>query len=223
MAADEAVVKVLKDVVNTDQISTVQGGVFTLDIGEAKLVGDGYGLSVENAIVTITGNTGYIDCSYGLYSDLIIDGVTVKAQESSSTAINMQYCNLTVKSGSVINNKYGGYAILGYGEDYEIVIEGGTITATGTAGKGIALMGGTTVSVTGGIINAVEDIITMDGLCSLSGVLAGGSFPGGLYLKEDYREPNMNEVLADGFAYWQQDVQVDVDDDAESIQGDVEV
>lgn len=243
-AADNAVVKVLSDV-TVDGAQEVESGVFTLDLGTATITSP-YSVAIlfRGGNVEITGNGKVIGSMAislpGSGANVTISGGTFES--NSGTAI-MSSGNLTVNGGT-IRGAQASYCQGISATDGSLTINGGTIEGYDAA----LYLFGCQVSITGGNINGTIAAVShndnkySDGTISISGgsftgatemfdgcfgslgrlpVMTGGSFPGGLVTDSRFGAFPVNDLLAEGYCFWQDGKMLNVADDVTSIEGAV--
>lgn len=244
-AADNAVVKVLSDV-TVDGAQEVESGVFTLDLGTATITSPySVALMFSGGTVEIIGNgtvTGSMAISLSSSANVTISGGTFES--NSGTAI-MSSGNLTVNGGTV-RGAEGSW-------NQGISATGGCLTVNGgtiSGGEAGLYLFGTQVSITGGNISGGSMAVSHNdsqyssGTISISGgsfegpvemfdgcwgsigrlpVMTGGSFPGGLVTDSRSGAFPVNDLLAEGYCFWQDGKMLTVADDVTSIEGAVVV
>lgn len=242
-AADNAVVKVLTDV-TVDGAQEVESGVFTLDLGTANITSPySVALMFSGGTVEIIGNgtvTGSMAISLSSSANVTISGGTFES--NSGTAI-MSSGNLTVNGGTV-RGAEGSW-------NQGISATGGSLTVNGgsiSGGEAGLYLFGTQVSITGGSISGGSMAVSHNdsqyssGAISISGgsftgatemfdgcfgylgrlpVMTGGSFPGGLVTGSRVGAFPVNDLLAEGYCFWQDGKMLNVADDVTSIEGAV--
>ena len=245
-AADNAVVKVLSDVTYNGTLE-VEGGVFTLDLGTATInCTDSSAITFRGGDVVITGNGKVIgSMAFGIpnkNAKVTINGGTFEATNSSAISSSG---HLTVNGGTI----RGHMAAYNQGitvSNGSLTINGGTIEGYDSA----LYLYNCQVSITGGNINGITAAVShndnkySDGTISISGgsftgatemfdgcfgslgrlpVMTGGSFPGGLVTGSRSGAFPVNDLLAEGYAFWQNGVMLTLADDVTSIEGAVEI
>lgn len=245
-AADNAVVKVLSNV-TVSGAQEVTGGVFTLDLGTATITSpNSVAIMFNGGTVEITGS-GKIVGSMAISLNSKNANVTISGgtfESTSGTAI-MSSGNLTVNDGT-IRSAQGSYNQGISATGGSLTINGGTIEG-GDAGL---YLFGCQVSITDGNITGGNAAVShndnkySNGQISISGgsfvggaemfdgcfgsigrlpVLTGGSFPGGLVTNSRSGPFPVNDLLADGYCFWQNGKMLTLADDVTSIEGAVEV
>ena len=245
-AADNAEVKVLSNV-TVSGAQEVTGGVFTLDLGTATITSpNSVAIMFNGGTVEITGS-GKIVGSMAISLNSKNANVTISGgtfESTSGTAI-MSSGNLTVNDGT-IRSAQGSYNQGISATGGSLTINGGTIEG-GDAGL---YLFGCQVSITDGNITGGNAAVShndnkySNGQISISGgsfvggaemfdgcfgsigrlpVLTGGSFPGGLVTNSRSGPFPVNDLLADGYCFWQKGKMLTLADDVTSIEGAVEV
>ena len=245
-AEDNAVVKVLSDV-TLAQAQEVESGVFTLDLGTAtitspnsvaimfnggtvEITGSGkivgfmaISLNSKNANVTISGGTYESTGGTAIMSSgnlTVNDGTIRNAQGSYNQGISATGGSLTINGGTIEGGDAGLYLF-----GCQVSITDGNITGGNAAvSHNDNQYSSGTISISGG--SFVGDTEMFDGCFGSLGrlpVLTGGSFPGGLVTGSRSGAFPVNDLLADGYAYWQNGKMLTLADDVTSIEGAVEV
>lgn len=245
-AEDNAVVKVLSDV-TLDQAHEVESGVFTLDLGTAtisspnsvaimfrggnveitgsgKIVGSmAISLPNKSANVTISGGTFESNSGTAIMSsgNLTVNGGTIRSAAGNySQGISATSGSLTVNGGTIEGGDAGLYLF-----GCQVSITGGSITGTNAAvSHNDNKYSNGTISISGGsFVGGAEMFDGCFGSIGRLPVLTGGSFPGGLVTDSRSGAFPVNDLLADGYAFWQNGKMLSLADDVTSIEGAVQV
>lgn len=246
-ASDNAEVKLLTNVTINNSL-TISSGVFKLDLGTFNATNsNAVALMISGGTVEVTGTTGKLSGTMGLSilnknANVTISGGTVTTNPNSTSAAIMSSGNLTISGGTVSGSGRGIAATNGsltisdgtveggemglYLTNCQVSITGGTITSDGAAiSHSDSQYSSGKISISGGTISGGEKEFAdaCYGTLGRLPVLTGGTFPEGVVTGSNGDPFPVNDLLAPGYAYWQNGTMLEVSDEATSIQGKVEV
>ena len=209
-AADNAVIKLEADFNGTVSIT---GGVFTFDLNGHGVQCEGFGLHIQNAIVTLTDTrengsiTATGNAVVAIGGSLVIEDGIITSTNSRGVEIQNN-CVLTITGGTITGVERG---VVAYGGI--MTITGGIIEATGAEGIGVETTSCDAV-ITGGSISGNTDISGDLVLKLADGKTTGAEFPGGL--KSNW---HLSGYLGEGMAFWQGDKMIVLSEEQTEITG----